>query len=123
MSDFYQLYLALIARGELKPDPDQDACAQRLSQMQEELEAVPVRGSVLWRAFGKKPLTPRGIYMWGGVGRGKSMLMDIFYDNLDINRKKRVHSCAAQCRAQKGNGRPGSTSSGGTGQRSAAARL
>ena len=91
MSSFYQRYEALIAQGELKSDPDQQACAKRLAQLQEELEAVPPKGSLLWRTFGKKPEPPRGIYMWGGVGRGKSMLMDLFYDNLDIRRKKRAH--------------------------------
>ena len=91
MTGFYARYQALIANGELRPDADQDACAQRLSQLQEELEAVPPRGSVLWRMFSKKPKAPRGIYMWGGVGRGKSMLMDLFYDSLQINRKKRAH--------------------------------
>lgn len=91
MTGFYARYQALIANGELKPDLDQDACAQRLAQLQGELEAIPPRGSVLWRMFSKKPVAPRGIYMWGGVGRGKSMLMDLFYDNLQINRKKRAH--------------------------------
>ncbi|ATW02901.1 cell division protein ZapE [Sphingorhabdus sp. YGSMI21] len=91
MSSFYQRYLDLIAQGELKPDPDQEACAKRLARLQEELEAVPPRGSILWRAFGKKPAAPQGIYMWGGVGRGKSMLMDLFYNNLGIQRKKRAH--------------------------------
>ena len=52
---------------------------------------MPPRGSLLWRTFGKKPVRPKGIYMWGGVGRGKSMLMDLFYDNLSIKRKKRAH--------------------------------
>lgn len=91
MSGFYQRYNALIAQQELQPDPDQDACAKRLDELQQQLEAVPPRGSVLWRAFSKKPASPRGIYMWGGVGRGKSMLMDLFYENLQINRKKRAH--------------------------------
>ncbi len=91
MSKFYQRYLALIAQGELKPDPDQGDCAKRLARLQEELEAMPPRGSLLWRTFGKKPPAPQGIYMWGGVGRGKSMLMDLFYNNLRIRRKQRAH--------------------------------
>lgn len=91
MSEFYSRYQALIAQGELKADTDQDACAKRLAVLQTELEAVPPRGSVLWRMFSKKPKAPKGVYMWGGVGRGKSMLMDLFYDNLQINRKKRRH--------------------------------
>ena len=62
-----------------------------MAQLQQELEAQPPKGSVLWRVFGKKQDAPRGIYMWGGVGRGKSMLMDLFYENLTIHRKKRAH--------------------------------
>jgi cell division protein ZapE len=84
-------YDALITSGELRPDPEQRAAAVRLGQLQSELEAVPPRGSLLWRLAGRKPDAPRGIYMWGGVGRGKSMLMDLFYDNLAIERKRRVH--------------------------------
>ncbi len=91
MSSFYQRYQQMIAQDELQPDADQDRCAQRLAAVQEELEAVPPKGSILWRAFGKKPEPPRGVYMWGGVGRGKSMLMDLFYENLDIHRKERAH--------------------------------
>ncbi|WP_373490991.1 cell division protein ZapE [Parasphingorhabdus sp.] len=91
MSSFYQRYQALIAQGELRPDADQQACAERLARLQEELETVPPRGSLLWRTFGKKPQPPKGVYMWGGVGRGKSMLMDLFYENLAIKRKKRAH--------------------------------
>jgi len=49
------------------------------------------RGSTLWRLTQKKPIPARGIYLWGGVGRGKSMLMDLFAANLHINRKRRVH--------------------------------
>jgi cell division protein ZapE len=45
----------------------------------------------LWRALGRKPEAPRGVYLWGGVGRGKSMLMDLFFGCLDIRRKRRVH--------------------------------
>jgi cell division protein ZapE len=91
VSNFYKRYQALMAQGELQPDADQEACAQRLSRLQEELEAMPQRGSLLRRTFGKKPSAPKGVYMWGGVGRGKSMLMDLFYDNLRIDRKKRAH--------------------------------
>jgi cell division protein ZapE len=91
MSSFYQRYQQMIAQDELQPDADQDRCAQRLAIVQDELEAVPPKGSILWRAFGKRPKPPRGVYMWGGVGRGKSMLMDLFYENLDIHRKERAH--------------------------------
>ena len=86
-----QQYRALIGANELRADPDQEAAARRLDRLQQELEAQPRRGSVLWRALGRKPEAPRGIYMWGDVGRGKSMLMDLFFNCLAINRKRRVH--------------------------------
>ncbi|MDB5701601.1 MAG: family ATPase [Sphingomonadales bacterium] len=84
-------YAALVAAGELRADPTQAEAAQRLHRLQAELEAVAPRGSILWRLGKSKPPPPRGIYLWGGVGRGKSMLMDLFYDSLKINRKRRVH--------------------------------
>ena len=84
-------YDALVAAGELRPDPEQAAAAARLDALQVALEATPKRGSILWRLAGKKPDAPRGLYLWGGVGRGKSMLMDLFYRNLSIGRKRRVH--------------------------------
>ncbi len=84
-------YDALVAGGELQPDAEQRAAAERLNKLQEELEAVPPRGSLLWRIAGRKPEAPRGVYLWGAVGRGKSMLMDLFYDQLAIERKRRVH--------------------------------
>ena len=84
-------YDALIAAGELRADPEQAAAARRLDALATELEATPKRGSVLWRLAGRKPESPRGVYLWGGVGRGKSMLMDLFFANLAITRKRRVH--------------------------------
>lgn len=91
MPSTLERYHALVAAGELRPDRDQQAAAERLNALQQELEAVPPRGSVLWRMLGKTPPPPRGLYMWGGVGRGKSMLMDLFFDSLKIHRKRRVH--------------------------------
>ena len=91
MTNVLARYEALVAAGELRPDPEQRAAAQRLNRLQEELEAVPPRGSLVWRLGRTKPAAPRGVYLWGGVGRGKSMLMDLFHDCLQINRKRRVH--------------------------------
>jgi cell division protein ZapE len=84
-------YHALIAAGELKPDADQLFAVEALARIQTQLEAVPPRGSTLWRFLGKKPDPVRGLYLWGGVGRGKSMLMDLFFDAVQINRKRRAH--------------------------------
>jgi len=83
-------YEALVAAGELRPDPEQRAAAARLAQLQQELEA-PQSGGLFGKLFGKKPNAPRGLYLWGGVGRGKSMLMDLFHDSLAIPDKRRVH--------------------------------
>jgi len=91
VTDVRSAYDALVAGGELRPDPEQAAAATRLATLQRELEATPRRGSLLWRIAGRKPTPPRGVYLWGGVGRGKSMLMDLFFANLDIGRKRRVH--------------------------------
>lgn len=84
-------YEALVAAGELRRDPDQAAAAHRLDQLARELEQGPRKGSVLWRLAGRAPAAPTGVYMWGGVGRGKSMLMDLFFGCVRIDRKRRVH--------------------------------
>ena len=83
-------YEALVAAGELRPDPEQRAAAARLAQLQQELEA-PQGSGLLGKLFGRKAPSPRGLYLWGGVGRGKSMLMDLFHDSLTIPDKRRVH--------------------------------
>ncbi|MBW8753319.1 MAG: AFG1 family ATPase [Sphingomonadales bacterium] len=90
MTGLLARYEALIASGELRPDPEQAAAAERLERLQRELERAPGSG-LLGKLFGKKRETPRGVYMWGGVGRGKSMLMDLFHDSLKIDAKRRVH--------------------------------
>ena len=84
-------YSKLLAAGELQHDREQESAVMRLAALATELEATPKRGSVLWRALGRLPDPPKGIYMWGGVGRGKSMLMDLFFSCVNIRRKRRVH--------------------------------
>ncbi len=91
MPNIEDRYLTLVAVNELKADPDQAAAAAALGKVQAELEAVPPRGSTLWRFLGKKPDPARGLYLWGGVGRGKSMLMDLFFEHVHIHRKRRAH--------------------------------
>lgn len=87
-------YQALVAAGELRPDPDQRHAAEALDHLQRELESAGERkpAGLIGKLFGKaSPHRPRGIYMWGGVGRGKSMLMDLFVETLGIETKRRVH--------------------------------
>jgi cell division protein ZapE len=79
-------YEALLAAGELRPDPEQAAAATRLDALATELEH-PRRAGFLKR----RVVPARGIYLWGDVGRGKSMLMDLFFDQVAIPAKRRVH--------------------------------
>ena len=81
-------YAALVAAGELKPDEDQKRAVQALDRFGR--DAASQDGGFLKKLFGKKE-PPRGVYLWGGVGRGKSMLMDLAFDNLDIEPKRRTH--------------------------------
>ena len=90
MSKVLARYNELVAAGELRADPEQAAAAARLDSLASQLEAVPKKGSILWRALGRRPEPPRGVYMWGGVGRGKSMLMDLLFQTVKIERKRRV---------------------------------
>lgn len=90
-------YMNLVQRSELRPDPDQERAARRLDRLAVELagwEPKPAAKSWLGKLFGGKAEAgkpPRGLYMWGSVGRGKSMLMDLFHDNVNIAPKRRVH--------------------------------
>jgi cell division protein ZapE len=83
------LYRARVADGSLQSDPLQDAAMARLSRLYDEVLAPPPGGFL---PFLKKPRAPRGLYIYGPVGRGKTMIMDIFYDSLpDAVKKRRVH--------------------------------
>jgi cell division protein ZapE len=90
MTSVLSRYEALVASGELRPDDEQAQAALRLNQLQYDLEAS--RGGGLFGRFRAKKAQPaRGVYIWGGVGRGKSMLMDLFHHSLKIQEKRRVH--------------------------------
>lgn len=82
----FQAYERLVAAGELRPDPEQAAAAGRLDALARELEHPRHIG-----LFRRRIVPPRGVYLWGGVGRGKSMLMDLFFANAVIQHKRRVH--------------------------------
>jgi cell division protein ZapE len=72
-------------------DHAQIAALDRLQQLADELAAFrAARKSKLKRLFAA-PEVPRGVYLWGGVGGGKSLLMDGFYATVAIGRKTRVH--------------------------------
>ena len=83
-------YRALVDAGELKPDPDQAAAAEKLYALRVALGA-DARPGRLGRWFGRAPERPKGLYLWGGVGRGKSMLMDLFFARATVEPRRRVH--------------------------------
>ena len=91
MSDLKSRYQALIAASELRADPDQQHAVAALADLAFRLENAPRRGSILWFLPGRKAQPVKGIYLWGGVGRGKSMLMDLAFDTIQVASKRRIH--------------------------------
>jgi cell division protein ZapE len=93
MTGLLDRYRALVEAGELRADAEQQAAATRLEKLQHELESAPTgpSGGFIGKLLRRKSVPPRGIYLWGGVGRGKSMLMDLFHETLAIPAKRRVH--------------------------------
>jgi cell division protein ZapE len=90
------LFHARLTAGELAPDPLQARAAERLQQLWDELkEYHPHNGGGFFSrlGFGKAaaPRAPKGVYIYGRVGRGKSMLMDAFFSTVPNEKKRRVH--------------------------------
>ncbi|MDX2235177.1 MAG: cell division protein ZapE [Hyphomonadaceae bacterium] len=79
-------YRERIASGALAPDPAQAAAAARLDALAEALAQWRPKSFL---GVGQPP--PRGLYLWGPVGRGKSMLMDLFFEAAPVRRKRRAH--------------------------------
>jgi cell division protein ZapE len=86
MTTFRETYDRLIADGTLRADPAQEAALAEFDRIRDAL-LVPVKKGF----FRKAVEPPKGLYFWGGVGRGKSMLMDMFVDHLDGIPSRRVH--------------------------------
>ncbi|MCQ4504081.1 AFG1/ZapE family ATPase, partial [Vibrio parahaemolyticus] len=78
-----------MAKGEIKPDAAQAGAVEALSRLEGELNAAAEPGFGL--SFLRKPKPVKGVYLWGPVGRGKSMLMDLFFDSAPVRHKRRVH--------------------------------
>lgn len=87
MTDLITLYDEKIAQGTLTPDPAQQAVLPELERIRAALAMPTKRG-----LFRKAAKPPKGLYLWGGVGCGKSMLMDLFVETLgDTIPHRRVH--------------------------------
>jgi cell division protein ZapE len=95
-------YLSALNEGSHQPDDVQKEAVSRLDRIYQQIvtkeQSAPQSGGLMAK-FGKllgkrepTTLTPvRGLYMWGGVGRGKTWLMDLFYQSLPGERKQRLH--------------------------------
>ncbi len=81
---------ALQARG-YKSDEAQLRAVARLQQCQDEWVEYKAQRKNALQKFLNKPPIPRGVYLWGGVGRGKSFLMDCFYNAVPLQRKTWLH--------------------------------
>ncbi|WP_255564918.1 cell division protein ZapE [Methylovirgula sp. HY1] len=91
----FERYLERVENGLIEHDPAQELALQLLDRLSVELGSYrPVRkaGALGW-LFGARANSapPRGVYIWGSVGRGKTMLMDLFFEATQMPRKKRVH--------------------------------
>jgi len=80
-------YDSLIAAHELKPDSAQERAVAALDRLAASFDA----GRFFARLFGSRNDGPAGVYLWGGVGRGKSMLMDLAFEQIPAEPKRRVH--------------------------------
>lgn len=91
-------YRAMVVAGNLAPDPSQAMAAERLHVLWGALRGYdpkpadePGRLARWLRRLRATPPAPRGLYLVGEVGRGKSMLMDLFFGTAEVARKQRIH--------------------------------
>jgi cell division protein ZapE len=90
----YKAYQALLTQRSYTADAAQLAAVARLETVHQGLHALSVaqgKPFIAVKRWFSKPEIPRGVWLWGGVGRGKSFIMDCFYDTVNIRRKTRIH--------------------------------
>ena len=84
-------YEARVADGTIRLDPAQAGALQALIRLETDLADEEPEGGILAMLRRQKAVPPRGVYLVGSVGRGKSMLMDLFYETVDVEKKRRTH--------------------------------
>ena len=87
-------YAARVQAGEIEADPAQETAVNKLAELEGQLaeHRLARKSSSLGWLFGRRPAPPlKGLYMFGEVGRGKTMLMDLFFESSAIRRKRRIH--------------------------------
>ncbi|XP_047201616.1 AFG1 like ATPase a [Girardinichthys multiradiatus] len=84
-------YDGLIRAGSLREDEHQRAVLQKLDELHRTLRGYTNRPTSIFSRFFTKPKPPKGCYIYGDVGTGKTMVMDMFYSHVETERKKRVH--------------------------------
>ncbi|XP_033723492.1 AFG1-like ATPase isoform X2 [Tursiops truncatus] len=84
-------YDFLIKARELKDDEHQRRVIQCLQELHEELKGYSIEAEGLFSKLFSRSKPPRGLYVYGDVGTGKTMVMDMFYAYVEMKRKKRVH--------------------------------
>src|SRR5213595_3587851 len=89
--DVIAIYEQSLARRGFVSDPAQWRAVERLQRLYEEWGAYKAKRSSALKRLLVRPLLPKGVYLWGPVGRGKSFLMDAFYLCVPLVRKRRVH--------------------------------
>jgi cell division protein ZapE len=93
-ASFHAHYKALVASGAIEADPAQQRAAEAFAALEERLSGYkPIKKQgLLGRLFGDKDEPPpRGLYVHGEVGRGKTMLMDLFFQQSPVEHKRRAH--------------------------------
>jgi cell division protein ZapE len=87
-------YDALVVERDLHPDASQREAVKKLQALLDALGRRRARGggvARVWRALLRQDATPRGLYLFGPVGRGKTMLMDLFFEMAPVEKKRRAH--------------------------------
>ncbi len=90
MTELKYIYATRASEGTIRPDPAQEAVLPEFERIRAGLDAPPPKRGLFGLGSKKAPEPVKGLYLWGGVGRGKSFLMDLFVSHVQVP-KRRVH--------------------------------